>query len=124
MVVERTDVWLVAEALFAAHDGPPPAERLAWTLEDHADFMRRSGSRFRWLFRAALLAIVWLSPFFLRRPPLVWQPLVRRIDSLNRIEATPLRLALLLVKASLCVIYFEHPDAEREIGFDGKCMHG
>jgi hypothetical protein len=120
--MERTALWLVAEALFATEAGPPAADRIQWTLRDHADFMHRSGGQIRWLFGAALAALVWASPVFLLRPPLTWQPLAKRIDSLNKLEQTPLRLALLLVKASLCVIYYEHPDAEREIGYDGKCM--
>ena len=42
--------------------------------------------------------------------------------ALQTIEETPLSLALLGAKAILCIVYFEHPDAAREIGWDQACL--
>ena len=33
-----------------------------------------------------------------------------------------LGIALFAVKAILSMLYYEHPDAAREMGFDGACM--
>ncbi|MCZ7678966.1 MAG: hypothetical protein M5U28_09520 [Sandaracinaceae bacterium] len=40
----------------------------------------------------------------------------------ERLEATPLSLPLLGAKAILSIVYYEHPDAAREIGWDQECM--
>ena len=41
---------------------------------------------------------------------------------LERFEKSGFAPALLAVKALLSVHYYEHPDAAREVGFDGACM--
>jgi hypothetical protein len=115
-------VYDVAQALFTTDAGPPPSARLAWALADVEDFTHKAGPRTRLLFRAAIFGLVWIAPLLLLRPPLVWQSLARRIDSLERIERGPFHVMFLLVKVMLCLVYFEHPDSEREIGFDGKCL--
>jgi hypothetical protein len=37
-------------------------------------------------------------------------------------ERTFLGPLLLALKTILCILYYEHPDAAAEIGFDGECM--
>jgi hypothetical protein len=73
--------------------------------------------------RLSLWCITWLAPLYLLRPlPLRWLRRTTQIRALERYEQGLLGLTLLAVKAWLCIIYYEHPDAAREIGFDGRCM--
>ena len=45
-----------------------------------------------------------------------------RVPALERFERSGLAPSLLAVKALLAVHYYEHPDAAREVGYDGACM--
>ncbi len=112
----------VAEALFAHEGGPPPAERLDWLERDLADFFGHVTLRARLLFRACVATLTWIAPLLVARlPPFSRLPLEARIEALHRIERTPLSLAFLGAKAILCIVYFEHPEAAREIGWDQRC---
>jgi hypothetical protein len=44
---------------------------------------------------------------------------VRAIEALER---TPAALALLAVKAVVSIVWWEHPDNAREIGWDRACL--
>ena len=114
----------IAEATFATRSGPPPAARLDWLESEMADFLARSGSRSRFLFAFLVFVVSAIAPLLIARlPPLRRLPLAERIVALSRLErrfAEP----LLGVKAILCIIYYEHPDAAREVGFDGSCLTG
>ena len=46
----------------------------------------------------------------------------QRVHALRRLENEPAAAPLFAVKALLSLIYYEHPDAAREVGFDGECM--
>jgi hypothetical protein len=110
----------IAEALF--HDGerPPPAERLAWMEADLADHVGRAGPRAVLVFRLLVFVTSWVAPLFTGAlPPLARLPVERRVEVLARVERSPFSLAFLAVKALLCIVYYEHPDAAREMGFDG-----
>jgi hypothetical protein len=64
-----------------------------------------------------------LAPLMIRRfGSLAAMSLPDRIRALERFEGSALSPALLAVKALLSVHYYEHPDAAREVGFDGACM--
>lgn len=113
----------VADIIFSADDGPPPPERLRWLCAQLEDFLAGAGARSRLVFRLALFAIGWLSPWLALRPlPFRWLSRERRILALERLERSPLAPSMFAVKALLCILYYEHPDAAREIGFDGQCM--
>ena len=115
----------VAQAIFAKSNGPPPQERVDWLVSELDDFLARSGAKARWLFRLSLLAVSVLAPLFLFRfVPLRALPLEERSHALDKMESSRFALPLLAVKAMLCIIYYEHPDAAREIGFDGICLSG
>ncbi len=117
-------VWSVAEAMFCTDEGPPPAARLAWLCADIRDFLTRSGPRARWIFLLALFFTSWVAPLLVGRlPPLARMSVRDRVDALDRFEDGLLvqAAAILALKATLCIVYFEHPDAAREIGFDGLC---
>ena len=110
----------IAEALF--HDGTsgPPAERIAWLEADVRDFLGRATGRARLMFRLCVFVIVWIGPLWaLALPPFTWMSAERRVEVLERLERSALAFAFLGAKALLCLMYYEHPDAAREVGFDG-----
>lgn len=113
----------LAEALFATRDGAPPAERIDWLSEELDDFFARAGTKSRWLFLVSLFTVSVVAPLLVGRlSPLRSLPLDLRTRALEKMERGSFALPLLAVKAMLCVIYYEHPDAARAMGFDGACM--
>jgi len=112
----------VAEAIFSTDDGPPPADRMDWLLADAEDFLSRVGSQTRWVMRLSLLAISVVAPLLvLRMPPFRALALRERARALTRLERSKFSAPLLAVKALVTLLYYEHPDAAREVGFDGGC---
>ncbi len=110
----------IAEALFHDGDAPPPAERVVWLEGDVRDFLGRATGRARVMFRLCVFVIVWLGPLWaLSLPPLTRLSVAARIAVLERLERSPLGFAFFGAKALLCLMYYEHPDAARELGFDG-----
>lgn len=115
----------VAEAVFATDDGPPPADRLAWLVKDFEDFLNRAGTRARLVFRLALWALVMVAPLFVGALPGLHRLTVPdRVRALTRMEESALAGAVLAVKAFLCVLWYEHPDVQREVGYGGFGVHG
>jgi hypothetical protein len=113
----------VAEALFATEAGPPPSERLDWLALELEDFLARAGARARWMVRLALWAVLLLAPLSIGRLRGLGSLAVpERVRALCRLESSRLGAPVLAVKALLCVLYYEHPDASREIGFDADCL--
>lgn len=113
----------VAETLFTTREGPPPADRLDWLVDDLDDFLARAGSRARLIYRLCILAIAIVAPLLVwRLPPFRALSASRRTVALERLERSPLGLALLGAKAVLCILYFEHPDAAKLVGYDGACV--
>jgi hypothetical protein len=111
----------VAEALFSTHAGPPPAERLEYLTRDLADFYGHVTLRARLVFRACIATVSWIAPLLIGElKPLGRLPVPDRVRALERLEASPLSLALLGAKAILSLVYYEHPDAAREIGWDQR----
>ena len=110
----------LAEALFCGLDGPPPAERLDWLCEDAMDVFQRADSGIRLILRLALLGVSLLAPLYVGRLTLMRRlPLPLRIQALARLERGWIAGPLLILKALLSLIYYEHPDVEREIGVEG-----
>lgn len=117
------DVAAVGEVLFATEDGPPPPERMAWLAAQIEDFMARVQRRPAFVFRASLFALSWVAPLLVWRvAPLRALSYETRTRALPRLERTPLAVAVFAVKAMLCIVYYEHPDAAAAIGFDGRCL--
>jgi len=113
----------IAEALFATEAGPPPAARLAWLLDDFGDFAAHAGPRARFLLALCSFAVTWLAPLMVwRLPPLARLSVADRSEAIERLERTPLSVAVLGIKAILCILYWEHPDAMREMGADRTCL--
>ncbi len=118
----------VIEAVFAREgaDGkvaPPPADRVEWVCREIDDFLARVTVRSYAVVLLSLFAVSVVAPLLARRfGALASLPLADRIDALERFEKSGLAPALLAVKALVSVHYYEHPDAAREVGFDGTCM--
>lgn len=112
----------VAEALFTTHEGPPPAERLDWLTEELDDFLAQSGPRAKLAYGLCLTGISTVAPLLVFRPgPYRMLSKADRARALERLEKSPFGLAVFGAKAVLCILYYEHPDAEQAIGFDGQC---
>jgi len=113
----------LAEAIFSTESGPPPAARLDWLMDELDDFLGRVGARGRVLLLLSFFDVSWLAPLVaFRFRPLRSLPLAARVDALERLERSRIAMPLLATKAILSVLYYEHPDAAREIGFDGACL--
>lgn len=109
-----------AEALFSTEEGPPPAERLDWLVGQMGDYLERAGPAARLIFGLALFVVTWLAPLFIWRPPtLRGLEVEERIKALTRMEESFASAPVLAVKAFLCVVYYEHPDVQREVGHVG-----
>jgi hypothetical protein len=107
----------IAEALFSTDDGPCPPERLAWVELQLADLMARASPRGRFMFTMGAFAVSTIAPILVGRwPPFSRLPLPVRIEALTRFESRPIGSALIALKAVLCLVYYEHPDAAAEVG--------
>lgn len=106
----------IAEALFATEQGPPPSERLDWLDRELEDFLARCGRPARWTFSGLAFAVNMLTPLLVGRfARLEELDLSQRIAALTATERK-LGEPFLPLKALLCILYYEHPDARREIG--------
>jgi len=124
----QRDATAVAEALFASRAGlrkdgeawtagPPPASRIAWLVDDLDHFLGTVSGRSQLLFRAALTTVVLTAPkLVLSFRPFHSLSLEDRVQALERLEHSPLGLAVFAVKTLLCFIWYEHPDSEVEAG--------
>jgi len=110
-----------AEALFSTPAGPPPPDRIDWVSREMEDYLVRAGSRARWIFRLSLFALMWGAPLFVGALPTLRRlPVARRIEALTKMEESFIAAPVLAVKAFLCVVWYEHPDVQREVGYVGR----
>jgi len=113
-----------AEALFSDERGPAPDERLDWLCDELEMFVKEAGPRARIVLEAGLFVSTWLSPVSIGlRPPLSRLSLADRWRALEKMETTKAGLAILGIKAIVCIHYYEHPDSLRDIGADVRCLH-
>ncbi|CAN5924299.1 hypothetical protein BH11MYX4_BH11MYX4_04380 [soil metagenome] len=121
-------VRAVIEALFAreGEDGevtPPPAERVTWVTREIDDFLARATTRSYAIVLLSLVVVNVVAPLLSRRfGSLAGLSPRQRVHALERFEKSGFAPALLAVKALLSVHYYEHPDAAREVGYDGACL--
>lgn len=121
----RTNLRAFAEAYFSRDGSAPPADRLDWLVDDIADFLGQVGGRARFVFGACLFAVSWGSGVLVGRPfsPLRALPIDVRIEAIERVEKAPLvALAFFALRALCSLVYYEHPDAAAEIGWDQRCL--
>lgn len=118
----------VIEAVFARAGGggeltPPPSVRVAWVCREIDDSLARASARSYAIVLLSLFVVSVVAPLLVRRlGPLAALAQRDRVRALQRFEASALAPALLAVKALASLHYYEHPDAAREVGFDGACM--
>lgn len=111
----------IAEAVFSSGGGSPPAERIDWLSSELTEYVERAGWRSGGFYKLGLLLVALLAPLLIRRLPPLWRlPLEERVKALKAIERR-FASVFLPVKAILCIIYYEHPDAARETGYPGGC---
>lgn len=109
-----------SEALFSTETGAPSPERMDWLMGEMDDYLKRAGPGARLIFGLALFAVAFLSPLFVYRlPTLRSLELPQRVEALTRMEESFASAPVLAVKAFLCVVYYEHPDVQREVGHVG-----
>jgi hypothetical protein len=121
----RRNVRAFGEALFSSDGDAPPRDRMDWFEADIDDFFGHAGVRSRLLFGACLFTATWIAPLLIGRPftRLGALPVPARIEALEAMERAPLvSLALFALKAIASFVYYEHPDAAREIGWDQRCL--
>lgn len=102
----------VGEALFSKGGAPPPQERMAFLRSETADYMARGGPLLRLQITIAALVVSVVAPLYLGRLGTTrGLPLERRVRALSSMEHGAGAPLLIAVRALLCMIYYEHPDA-------------
>jgi hypothetical protein len=106
----------IAEAVFARCEQPPDRARLDWLEVELGDFLMRVGTQSRLTLSVTIWAVTWIAPLLRGRCCRLGSlPLRERQAALVRLESR-FPEPLLAVKALLCLLYYEHPDAAREVG--------
>lgn len=109
-----------AEALFSTEAGAPPAERMDWLVGQMEDYLVRAGPRAQFIFTLSVMVVAWLAPILVGRLPTIRSLDVEtRVKALTRMEESFAGAPVLAVKAFLCVVYYEHPEVQREVGHLG-----
>lgn len=112
-----------AEGLFSTEDGAPDPARIEWLLRELEDFLGRAGGNARLVLGACLFACNILAPLFIwRMPTLADLDPESRALALERVEQTALGPIALGPKAILCMLWFEHPDTQRETHTEVSCL--
>lgn len=122
----RRDARGFAEAFFSRDEGPVPPTRLDDFETELSDFFFHVRGRARLLFLACLATATWGAPLLVGRAfsRLSALSIADRLAALEAMERMPVaQLALFAVKAVTSIVYYEHPDARVEIGWDARC-HG
>lgn len=106
------------EALFSTDEGPPPTERMDWLMGEFDDYLTVAGWRSGGGYKLGLIVLALLAPLMIFKFVPLWRlSLAERVRALRRMERSPLAVLVLGMKSILCIIYYEHPDAAREIGY-------
>lgn len=121
MLREQTRAF--AEAVFRSETSLPPEDRIEWLLGEVEDFLRRAGGRTRLVFTASMTAVSTLAPAIAGKlPPLSRLTTLERVHAIEAFEQTPLGMAVLGAKATVCILWYEHPDTMREVRIDTECL--
>ena len=109
-----------AEALFSTDEGAPPAARMDWLMGQMEDYLVRAGGRAQFIFTLSVMVVAWLAPLFIGRFPTIRAlDLETRVKALTKLEESFAGAPVLAVKAFLCVVYYEHPEVQREVAHVG-----
>jgi len=113
----KTATAKIAEALFSSDEQAMPAARLSWLVREYSDFMSRAPAKGRLLFTLATMVVSVLSPLLINKlPPFSRLSFDDRILALRALEASRFGKILIPLRAILCLIYYEHPEAAVIIG--------
>lgn len=113
----------VGSVLLADASGPPPENQMRWACHELDAMLTEIGGRGKFIFRASLFAVSLLAPLMIFRfPPIRRLSFETTTHALERFEKSPFGMMLFAVQTLLCIVYFEHPNAAAEIGFDGQCL--
>ena len=86
------------------------------------DFLARASTQARLMLSFMIWLVTLAAPLFVGRlgtlAALAQPERIRALERLERHFGEP----LVAVKAILCLLYYEHPDSAREVGFDGQCL--
>jgi hypothetical protein len=119
-------IAVFAETLFSTDSGLPPRDRVDGVVASASALLSATTVRSRLMFQICLFAMLWVAPLFIRRGPgLARLPLGQRVAALTAMEHTPTGAAMVLaIKAVLCMLWYEHPEAAQEVGADPACVPG
>ena len=110
----------MAESLFSDADRAPPDDRLDWVASELEDIAYHAGGRGLWTMRLVAFALAIVAPLFVRRVgTLASLPLATRTLALQRMEASFAAPLVLALKAVLCTVWYEHPEAAAQVGWTG-----
>jgi hypothetical protein len=116
-------VAAIAEALFATEAGAPDPKRIDWVCADFADFVSRAQGRGRLIMLLSVWFLTWIAPLVVwRLGPLGSLSMELREKALERVEGSALGFIALAPKAMLCMMWFEHPDTQRETKTETTCL--
>ena len=112
-----------ASVQFATAAGAPPEARLNWAVAQVSAMIAATPGRGAFVYRLSVFVMAWVAPLLIFRLP-TFQRLgfEQRVHALERFERSPFGMMLFAIKALICIVYYEHPDAAVEVGFDGACM--
>jgi hypothetical protein len=112
----------IAEALFSTDAAPVPADRVAWLMAELDLVLTYAGWRSGGFYKLALFVVTFLAPLLILRPvPLHRLSVSERVRALRRMEHSFAASVVLAVKAILCLLYYEHPEAARDTGYTPGC---
>lgn len=126
----RPLVRALAEAMFC-HEGGPPAQRidaLVRELDEYVSFASRT-LRFGLLFmlevlRFAPIVLLWRFATF---ESLALGDRVRVLERMEQSRVQPLMVVFAAYKAILCLLFFEHAEEQRDMGYTNarrRWLHG
>src|SRR5262245_50579744 len=115
----------VCGGFFDDGSGSLPPERLDFATKELRRVIGRAGWQTRIAFRFACL-VIQFAPLLLlgRLKRFARLDVAARQAVLRRLERSRLGLVVVLLKTTLCMVYFEHPDALSETGYDAQGMLG
>ncbi len=112
----------IADGVFSRGGRGLPPERAAWLAREIEDYLSRGSVAARLMLSAMIALVSLVAPLMIARlGPLGRLATSDKARALERLEAR-FGEPLLAVKAMLCLLYYEHADAAREVGFDGECL--
>jgi hypothetical protein len=113
----QSAIAAISEALFSEDSGPMPKARLDWLVAEYSDFLSRAPSSKRLLFAIASGVVSFIAPLLIAKfSSFASLSFSDRVRALRRLETRPVGKILIPLRAILCLIYYEHPDAARDLG--------